>query len=57
MREVKEIKFKAWNKKEERWADHNELLSEVPVSASVRGQVLTVGGDEWTLFIVEEEDN
>jgi hypothetical protein len=46
--------FKAWHKTEKRWADHNELLSEIPVSATVQNpSVLTVGSDDWELHIIE----
>jgi hypothetical protein len=51
------IKIKAWHTVEERWATCEELLSEVPVSATVRGQELTIGGDNWLVFVVEEENN
>lgn len=45
----KELKFKAWHTVEKRWATHDELLSGVPVSATVREKVLTVGGNDWEL--------
>ena len=53
---VDRIRFKAWHKTEKRWADHNELLSEIPVGATVREpSILTVGSDDWELHIVEDE--
>jgi hypothetical protein len=52
---IDKISFKAWHKKERRWADHNELLSEIPVSATVREpSILTVGSEDWELYLVEE---
>jgi len=54
---LSEIKFKAWHKTEKRWADHNELLSEIPVGATVREpSVLTVGSEEWELHLIIEEE-
>lgn len=47
----KELKFRAWHKTEKRWATHNELLSEIPVSATVKEKVLTVGGEDWELVL------
>lgn len=49
------IRLKAWHKIEKRWADHNELISEIPVSASVRGMELVFGSEEWEIHAVEEE--
>jgi uncharacterized phage protein (TIGR01671 family) len=46
---MREFKFRAWNLRLKRWADHNELLGEVPVSVSVRSKTLAVGGEEWEL--------
>jgi hypothetical protein len=41
---VNNIKYRAWNTLEKRWADSNEQLSEISVSASVRPpSVLTIG--------------
>lgn len=33
---MQEIKFRAWNRKTSKWATHNELLAEIPVSATIR---------------------
>lgn len=47
---MREIKYRAWNKQENRWATHNEQLSEVNVSASVRApSIMTVGSDKYDL--------
>jgi hypothetical protein len=51
------IKLKAWHKLEKRWADHNELLHEIPVSASIRGQELTFGDENWEIHVVKDEAN
>lgn len=46
------IKYRAWNKQENRWATHNEHLSDINVSASVRApSIMTVGSDKYDLQI------
>jgi hypothetical protein len=58
MKIVERISFKAWHKTEKRWATHEELLSEIPVGATIREpSILTVGSDEWELHTIEEDDN
>lgn len=32
---MREIKFRAWDKVNRKWADHNQLLNEIKVNASV----------------------
>jgi len=47
---MREIRYRAWNKQENRWATHNEQLSDVNVSASVRApSIMTVGSDKYNL--------
>jgi uncharacterized phage protein (TIGR01671 family) len=47
---MRTIKYRTWVKDEQRWADHNEQLSEVEVSASVREpSVLSIGSDRYEL--------
>lgn len=47
---MREIRYRAWNKQENRWATHNEQLSDVNVSASVRApSIMTVGSDKYDL--------
>lgn len=44
------IKYRAWNKQENRWATHNEQLTDVNVSASVRApSIMTIGSDKYDL--------
>jgi len=47
---MREIKFRAWNKKQNRWANHNELLGDIEVRASVNSpSILTVGEDKYDI--------
>jgi uncharacterized phage protein (TIGR01671 family) len=47
---MRTIKYRTWIKDEKRWADHNEQLSEVEVSASVREpSVLSIGSERYEL--------
>ncbi|WP_214813758.1 YopX family protein [Exiguobacterium sp. s196] len=47
---MREIRYRAWNKQENRWATHNEQLSDVNVSTSVRApSIMTVGSDKYDL--------
>jgi uncharacterized phage protein (TIGR01671 family) len=46
-----EIKYRTWDIEAKRWADHNQQLSEVPVSSSVNPpSVLTIGDDRYVLM-------
>lgn len=51
------VKLRAWHIEQKRWATHEELLSEIPVSASVNGRVLTFGSEEWEIHIIAEGEN
>ena len=47
---MKIMEMRAWNIKEKRWATMEELLGEIPVSATVRPpSILTCGGDDWII--------
>jgi hypothetical protein len=47
---MRTIKYRTWVKDEKMWADHNEQLSEVEVSASVREpSVLSIGSERYEL--------
>jgi uncharacterized phage protein (TIGR01671 family) len=49
---MREIKYRTWDKQENRWADHNQQLSEVPVSASVNPpSILTIGDNRYDLML------
>jgi uncharacterized phage protein (TIGR01671 family) len=49
---MRTIKYRTWIKDERRWADHNEQLSEVEVSASVREpSVLSIGSERYELCV------
>jgi uncharacterized phage protein (TIGR01671 family) len=49
---MRTIKYRTWIKDEKRWADHNEQLSEVEVSASVRTpSKLSIGSDRYELSL------
>jgi uncharacterized phage protein (TIGR01671 family) len=49
---MKEIKYRTWDKELNNWADHNQQLSEVSVSASVNPpSVLTIGKDRYELML------
>ena len=46
------IKFRAWDKKGKRWADHNELLGVVPVSATILPtSTMELKEDDYWIFV------
>lgn len=45
---MRPIKFRAWDKENERWVDHNQHLDESHVTASVRPpSILSFSRDDW----------
>ncbi|WP_169753598.1 YopX family protein [Campylobacter mucosalis] len=48
---MREIKFRAWDKKNKRWVSHNSLLNETEVSASVlTPPKLTIKHPNWDIM-------